>query len=197
MKIFFLQKKMMRFIYSLILFCFLILPCFAIQSNHGMDGYVQGKIDATKNARLHSNMGNIYFDEKKYISALKEYEIAYNIAPNTQASGAYLNNIAKCYLALGNFRLAKNAIEGAIKKDCINMEYYQTLVDCYIKLGIAESELKKHIADNKNPYNRIVVGLIYLYTERKFQARATFDDFVVKYPDMIITDDVRSILRQM
>lgn len=197
MRTFFLQKKILKFAYSFIFLSLLLLPCFAIKSNHGIDGYVEGKIDATKNARVHSNMGNIYFDEKKYISALKEYEIAYNIAPNTQASGAYLYNIAKCYMALGNYNLAKNAIEGAIKKDCINLTYYSTLVDCFIKLGIENSELNKHIQDLSNPYNRVIIGLIYLKTGRLAQARATFDDFITRYPKMIITQDIEALLRQM
>ena len=188
---------MMKFIYSLIFFSILCIPSFAINSNHGADGFVQNIIDPTKNARLHSNMGNVYFDEKKYISALKEYEIAYNISPSSQASGAYLNNIAKCYIALGQYNLALNAIEGAIKKDCINIEYYKTLVDLYIKLNIQNTKLDEHLKDNKNPYNKIIVGFIYKNTGRRMQAKAVFDDFVVSYPDMIITPDVQSILRQM
>ena len=168
-----------------------------VKSNHGLDGYEYQKIDAVKNARLHSNMGNIYFDEKKYISALKEYEIAFNLAHKTQAAGAYLYNIARCYIAIGNYNLAINALDGAIKKDCINMTYYQSLVECYIKLGIQEQKLKSYIEDNSNPYNRIIVGLIYLKTDRKMQARATFDDFIAQNPDMIISNDVRMILNNL
>lgn len=197
MKTSFLQKKILKFLFSLF-FVFALCSCtYAMKSNHGLDGFVEGKIDATKNARLHSNLGNIYFDEKKYISALKEYEIAYNLAHKTQAAGAYLYNIARCYFVLGDYKLAKNAVLGAIKKDCMNITYYQFLVDCYAKLGIVENELKKHIEDTTNPYNRIVVGLIYLKTDRKIQARVTFDDFIVNYPKMLITQEVKAILRQM
>ena len=139
----------------------------------------------------------IFFDEKKYIAALKEYEIAYNLAPNGQASGVYLHNIAKCYVVIGDYASAKKAIEGAIKKDCINMTYYEMLVDCLIKLQIEEQEIDKYIKDNKNPYNRIIVGLIYLKTDRTLQAKITFDDFVEQYPDMIITQDIKTLLRKI
>ena len=169
----------------------------AIKSNRGLDGFVQGSIDALKNARLHSNMGNIYFDEGKYISALKEYEVAFNLAHNTQAGGVYLYNIARCYLVMGDYALAKNAIEGAISKDCINMTYYEILAECIVKLKIDKSELKKFINDASNPYNRIVVGLIYLKKGKKMQARAIFDDFVLQNPDMIITEDVKAILNKI
>lgn len=189
----------MKFVYKILLLISIIFipQVMAIQSKHGMDGFVHGKIDPIKNARLHSNMGNIYFDEKKYISALKEYEIAFNLAHKTQAAGAYLYNIARCYIAIGNYNLAINALDGAIKKDCINMTYYETLVDCYIELGIQDKKLAKHIEDVSNPYNRVIAGLIYLKTGRKMQARATFDDFVIQNPDMIISDDIRVILRDL
>ena len=196
-----MQKKIMKFVYKILLIfilsIFFIPQTQAIQSKHGMDGFIHGKIDPIKNARLHSNMGNIYFDEKKYISALKEYEIAFNLAHKTQAAGAYLYNIARCYIALGNYNLAINALDGAIKKDCINMTYYETLVDCYIKLGVQDKKLMEHIEDTTNPYNRVIAGLIYLKTDRKMQARATFDDFIIQNPDMIISDDIRVILRSL
>jgi tetratricopeptide (TPR) repeat protein len=168
-----------------------------MKSYHGLDGFIEGKIDAIKNARMHSNMGNIYFDEKKYVAALKEYEIAYNLANKTQASGAYLYNIARCYFVLGEYDLSKKAVLGAIQKDCIHITYYQLLVDCFIKLDIVENELQKHIEDESNPYNRIIVGLIYLKTNRETQARAILDDFIVRYPKMIIAEEVKVILRQM
>lgn len=165
-----------------------------MKSNHGLDGFVENKIDAAKNARLHSNMGNIYFFEKKYIAALKEYEIAFNLANNSQSCATYLYNIARCYYILGNYKYAQKAVLGAISKDCINMTYYNFLVDCFVKLSTTEKELEKYLNDASNPYNKIVAGLIYLKTDRKMQARATFDDFIIQYPDMIITDDVRLLI---
>jgi tetratricopeptide (TPR) repeat protein len=165
----------------------------SVVSNRGFEL----EIDAAKNARLHANMGNIYFNEKKYISALKEYEIAFNLAHKTQAAGSYLYNIARCYFVLGEYDLSKKAVLGAIQKDCIHITYYQLLVDCFIKLDIVENELQKHIEDESNPYNRIIVGLIYLKTNRETQARAILDDFIVRYPKMIIVEEVKAILRQM
>ena len=196
MKMFFLQKKILKLLFSIfLLFC--AIPVFAAKSNHGIDGFVENKIDATKNARAHSSMGNLYFEEGKYIAALKEYEIAYKLSSKNQAAGAYLYNIARCYYVMGTYNFAKGAILDAIKKDCINMTYYNLLVDCFIKTGSTELELNKYIRDNENPYNRVIVGLIYLKTNRLAQARATFDDFIVNYPDLIITDDIQAIIRQL
>ena len=77
------------------------------------------------------------------------------------------------------------------------MTYYEMLVDLLIKLKIEEQEIDKYIKDNKNPYNRIIIGLIYLKTDRIMQAKITFDDFVEEYPDMIITQDVKTLLRKI
>jgi len=197
MKMYFLQKKILKLLYSALIFFAFTNVALAVKSNYGLDGFIENKIDASKNARLHSNMGNIYFEEKNYQAALKEYEIAFNISNKNQTSGVYLYNIARCHFVMGNYEFAKKAVLGAINKDCINMTYYEFLVDCFIKLNKAEFELDKYINDTTNPYNRIVVGLIYLKTNRKMQARATFDDFIANYPKMLITDDIRLLINKI
>jgi len=167
------------------------------KSNRGLKGYEFQRIDAAKNARLHSNMGNIYYEEKNYLAALKEYELAYNLGCNTTNASVYLYNIARCFINLGNYKLAQNAIKGAIEKDCINMLYYETLVDCYINLNTTETELQKHLNDNKNPYNRIIAGLIFLKTGQKTNAKIIFDEFIINNPDMIITSDVKRLIQKL
>jgi len=181
----------------LLFFSLFFIQALAIKSNHGMDGYVEYHIDATKNARMHSNMGNIYFQEKKYIAALREYEIAYNLTANTTGSATYLYNIARCYITVGNYHLAKKALLGAIDKDCMNMTYYDTLCECYVKLGVAKKEIENHIKKSENPYNRIIVGLLYLKTGHKTTAKLIFDDFINENPDMLIANDIKAILRKM
>ncbi len=180
-----------------VLFIFISIPSFSMNSNRGLDGYEWQKIDARKNARLHSNMGNIYFDEKHYIGALKEYEIAYNLIPNSQESAVYLYNIGRCFMELKRYNLAKNAFNGAIEKDCINMTYYEAYAEACIKTKTHEAEIKKVMSDKENPYNRVIAGLIYYKTGKKGTAKAIFDEFVNKYPKMIITEDVKALLNKM
>lgn len=188
----------MKFVYKIFLISLLTI-CFipqsqAIQSKHGMDGFVHGKIDPIKNARLHSNMGNIYFDEKKYIAALSEYELAYMLGKDTQAAGTYLYNIARCFMKIGNYELALNAIKGAIEKDCMNFVYYQTLVNCYYGLGNPLDRIEEHLKDTTNPYNRVIIGLIYLRVGQRSAGVGVFDEFINDYPDMLISDDIRFLL---
>ena len=183
-----------------ILFIFFMFYMFsqyshAIKSNHGMDGFVQNVIDATTNARTHSNMGNFYFNEGNLVSAIKEYEIAYKLSYQNSSSSVYLYNLARCYKELNNYEQAKIYIEEAIKKDCINMTYYKALADCYVALKIEQSELERCLNDYSNPYNRIIAGLILLKIGESSLAKNIFDEFVNNNPDMIISDDVRLILK--
>lgn len=177
----------------MLLFC----PVYGMNSLHGLDGWQENVIDATKNARAHNNMGNIYFEEGNYISALAEYKIAYGLSMNTSASSTYLYNIARCSMVLGYYQNAKMALLAAINKDCINMTYYKTLVECIYIMGDSSKELNKYLKDYTNPYNKIVAGLIYLKMGKKAKARSIFDDFIVEYPDMIITSDVKNILKKI
>jgi len=179
------------------LFCLLLFRVCAMQSNHGLDGHVENVINATKNARNHSNMGNISFSEGNYISALKEYEIAYNLTSGTTASSTYLYNIARCYMKMEMYNLAKKALLGAIQKDCMNITYYQALCDCYIKLGVAQEEIVNYTQKTENPYNKIVVGLLYLKLGKKDIAKTVFDNFINENPKMLITSDVRAILQKL
>ena len=186
----------MKLFYSFI--CLSLFLCNASASSiRGLDGYQQYTIDAAKNARTHNNMGNIYFDEKNYHAALMEYEIAYNLTKNTPAGAAYIYNMARCMIKMGNYKSAQNLVEYAINKDCINMTYYNTLVDCYIAQKIQEKKLIKHLSDTKNPYNRIIAGLIYMKTNKKTEAKIIFDEFINNNPDMIISEDVKLLIRKI
>lgn len=166
-------------------------------TNYGVSTYQENVIDASNNARHHNNLGNIYFQEKNYIAALKEYEIAFNLSYKNNLSATYLYNIARCYMTLNRYDLAQNALLGVIKKDCMKITYYEALVDCFINLKTQQKELEKYSKDASNPYNKIIVGLIYLKTNNKRSAKIVFDEFVSSNPDMLISNDVRKILNSL
>jgi len=163
----------------------------------GVSSTQRPPLDVVKNARGHSNMGNIYFDEKNYVGAIKEYEIAYNLEPNTRMAAAYLYNIARCYMIMGRFDLAKNAIEGAISKDYMNITYYNALADCVVAQGSTKAQIEKLSGESKNPYNKIIVGLIYLKQGKIRDARTIFDDFAAKNPNNIMSEDIKLIIKNL
>lgn len=183
---------------AIILFVFCFIQAFSFAStNYGVEAFKENTIDAQNNARYHNNLGNVYFKEQNYIAALKEYEIAFNLSYESNISASYLYNIARCYMTLRRFELAQKALLGVIKKDCMNLTYYDALVDCFINLKSEKKELEKYSKDTINPYNKIIVGLIYLKTGNKRAAKTIFDDFISSNPNMLISDDVRKILNSL
>lgn len=182
----------------MVLLPFLTSNCFAVTAfNRGADAYQEKTIDASKNARQHNNMGNLYYQMGNYNNAFKEYELAYRLTSDKQGSSTYLYNMAVCATKIKNFKMAKYLVQEAIKKDSTNLTYYELLVDCYIALGTYKSELSRYLSNNTNPYNKIVAGLIYLKTGNKMTARTIFDEFIDNNPDMMVSDDLRAILRGM
>ncbi len=193
---YFSLKKMTKFICRIFLVLFFLSSC-SYCALHGLQGFEENRIDAAKNARSHSNLGNIYFSEKNYYGALREYQIAFNLTYNQGSASTYLYNIARCFIELGDYNGAKKAILMAIDSNCLNITYYETLVDCYIYLGIEQKELENCLQDSFNPYNRIIAGLIYLKCGYPMYAKVIFDEFILDNPDMIISDSVRAILRKI
>jgi len=184
----------LKFKILIILIAFLNVNFAFCASNFGVYTYQENVIDASKNAHFHNNLGNVYFEEKNYIGALAEYETAFNLSPNDNLSAYYLYNIAKCYMTLKRFELAKNALLGAIGKNCMNITYYSALVECFFELNIQKYELEKYLKDKTNPYNEIIAGLIYIKMNDKTSAKIILDEFITKNPNMLITPDVKNIL---
>ena len=187
-----------KILYLFFLICFLtIANCYADSSLRGLKGYEENVIDAAKNARLHSNLGNIYFEEKNYTAALKEYQIAYNLTADNYSSSVYLYNIARCFINLGAPNIAIKPLKGAIDKNYSNLIYYETLADCFVKTNTAKKELNNYLKDTSNPYNKIMAGFIYLKMGNKVNARTIFDDFINEYPKMEVVQDIKTLIKKL
>jgi len=165
-----------------------------VKSNHGLDGYEVYYIDATKNANTHARIGNIFYDEKNYISALKEYEIALSLTETQRQKAVFLHNIASCLFNLGDTQKAEYYSKMSISHDCMNIAYYKLLAKTIVKQKKEETEIAKLTEDKENPYNEILVALIYLEKKDDKTARTILDDFINKYPKMIVTEDVKQLL---
>ena len=187
---------MKNLLFKVFLLC-LLLTSNAYCNLRGLEGFVHNEIDATKNARLHSSMGNIYFSEKNYISALKEYEIAYSLVKNTLMGSSYLYNMSMCYTKLKQYKKAQELLIKAIEKDSINLTYYKALVQNYKLQNTLNSELIKYEKDKTNFYNEIIIGLIYVELNKKNHAIMIFENFINKNPDMLITPDIEKELQKL
>ena len=101
-------------------------------------------------------------------------------------------------------RLSEKCIEKDTKTRELNKKLYELNTAKDIKVNDAISAVNdlsmkeaKKTSKKRNLVVSLIVGLIYLKKGKRMQARATFDDFVLQNPDMIITQDVKLILDNM
>lgn len=167
-------------------------------------------VDAAKNANWHNRRGTNYFKEQDYFAALKEFKIAIALNPNSQSTAVYYNNLGKVYLIFGEIQrgrnltrvdadftlMAQTCFERAISLDCMKFEYYKNLVRTYELLGVVSSR-KEFLLKNigVNPFNAIIIGIIYAKEGNIVPARGILEQFVIKNPDLIITNDVRKFIK--
>lgn len=168
-------------------------------------------VDAKNAAKMHNNLGNEYVKEKDFFAAIKEYRIAIGINSDAQTTAVTFNNLGKVYLILGEIQkqnklkiqryddfsiMAQVSFEEAILKDCMKIEYYQNLIKAY-KLTGAMNSKKEYFLNNKskNPFNVIPAALI-LQEEGEFDmANMLLDDFISENPDIIISRDLKKLIK--
>jgi tetratricopeptide (TPR) repeat protein len=118
-------------------------------------------------AFVHNHIGNVYFDEKKYVEAISEYNRAIQI----DSTYYYLHsNIGKAYANLGQREQAIQHCEMAIEKSPNSHGAYQALGDVYSILNeheLAVDSYNKSLAMLENSKSSPEIQAIYkspLYT---------------------------------
>lgn len=193
--------------------------CLAIISFFCLPAYADLKktnvvspITAKSNAQLHNNLGTVYFNEKDYFAAIKEYRIAIGINTDSQTTATYFNNLGKVYLILGEIqirnklttadggdfsKMAEVSFEQAVLLDCMKLEYYQNLIKAYELTGSMETKKRFFLANTeKNPFNVIPAAIILAKQGDIGYANMLLDDFVTKNPDIIISDDLKKLIKE-
>ena len=153
-------------------------------------------IDAEMNASLHNNLGLDYLKEKYYFGAIKEFQIAIGISPNTQASSVYYINLGKTYMTIGYPELAQNEFETAIRLYPLNFEYYKYLVDSFGKQNILAKKLDYYTKNRRNSLDDITRGLIYGALGNTKTEITILDEFCNNEPDLIITPAVKKYVKE-
>ena len=151
------------------------------------------EIDAARNASIHNNRGVNLLKEKYYYGAIKEFEIAIQINPDTQATGTYYNNLGKTYLLIGYPDLAEQSFKLALGKNSANFEFYQNLVNSYKQQNKLQKEFKKTMNDKKN-VSKVIAGLILIEMNKIESGINMLDEFCFDNPDMILTKGVRTYI---
>ena len=173
---------------------------------------IVNSVNAAKNAKMHNNLGNIYFKEKDLYAAIKEYRIAIAIDPDSQATASYFNNLGKVYLVLGEIqkrnnlpikgyddfsKMAAKSFEEAILKDCMKLEYYENLIKAYELTGAVNSKKEYFLSNkDKNPFNIIPASIILKKQGNDDYANMLLDDFVSNNPDIVISKDLKKLMKK-
>lgn len=153
-------------------------------------------IDAGKDAFYHNNVGLNYLKDRIYYAAIQEFKIAIQLSPNTQATAIFKNNLGETYNFIGYPDMARVCFEDAIKLYGLNFKYYLNLAECYTNLGIIKTKIKEY-SSSKNPYDKIMLGLLYIKSGEKRKGVITLDEVCMEEPDLLITPAIRQYLKEL
>lgn len=156
--------------------------------------FADNKIQAKNNAYRHNNKGLIYLEENYYYGAIKEFQIAIDLNPDSQASAVYYVNLGNTYEKIGYPDLARPCFEKALRLNALCFDYYLKMTENYKKLGIAEAKLNEFKDNKTSPFYEIITGLLYIQTGNISTGITVLDEFCNKEPNLVITAGVRSYL---
>ena len=180
---------MMKKIFSLFLLSVIIL-CSGYRKPY------RYTINAEKDAFLHNNVGLNYLKDRIYYAAIQEFKIAIQLSPNTQATAIFKNNLGDTYTYIGYPDMARICYEDAIKLYGLNFKYYLNLAECYKTLGITQTKIKEY-SSSTSPYDKIMLGLLYIQTGSVRKGVNTLDELCSEEPDLLIIPAIRQYLREI
>ncbi len=153
-------------------------------------------IDAEKDAFLHNNIGLNYLKDRIYYAAIQEFKIAIQLSPNTQATAIFKNNLGETYTYIGYPDMARTCYEDAIKLYGLNFKYYLNLAECYKTLNIQQAKIKEY-STSTSPYDKIMLGLLYIQTGSVRKGVNTLDELCMEEPNLLITPAIRQYLKDI
>lgn len=176
-------KKLFLFFLTAVLLCPI---CFADET-----------INAKNNAYIHNNKGLMCLEENYYYGAIKEFQIAIDLNPNSQASAVFYTNLGRTYEKLGYYDLAKPNFEKALKLNALCFDYYLNVAKNYKNLGIVDKKLKEAIKNKKSPYDDILIGLLYIQKGDTSTGITMLDEFSNTEYKLIISEGIRNYLDEI
>ncbi len=154
-------------------------------------------IKAENNAYRHNNKGLIYVREKYYYGAIKEFKMAIDLNPETQAAAVYYTNLGNTYETIGYSNLAQPCFEKAVTLNALCFEHYLNLAKNYKKLGIVSEKITEFSSKTNSPLNAIMVGLLYIQNGNKNTGITILDEFCNSEPNLMITAGVKNYIKQI
>ncbi len=174
-----------------------LLTLIVFISFSALSAYSDEEIKAQNNAYRHNNKGLIYLQDKYYFGAIKEFQIAIDLSPNTQASSVYYINLGKTYEEIGYSNLAMPYFEKALSLNPLNFNNYLKLVENYKKQGIVDSKIIEYQKKTNSPLNDVIIGLLYIQKGHITTGITMLDDFCNKEPDLLITSGIKAYIDRL
>ena len=163
----------------------------------GLHCHADQTIEAENNAYRHNNQGIIYLKEKYYFGAIKEFKIAIDLLPNSQATAVYYVNLGKTYEEIGYPELARPCFEKAVSINVLCFDYYLKLAENYKKLGIVDEKLIEFQGKTESPLNEIMVGLLFIQKGDVSTGVTVLDEFCNKETNLLITTGVKEYINKI
>lgn len=154
-------------------------------------------IKAENNAYRHNNKGLIYVREKYYFGAIKEFKIAIDLNPDTQASAVYYTNLGSTYETIGYHNLAQQCFEKAVTLNALCFEHYLNLAKNYKNLNIINEKIAEFSAKTNSPLNAIMVGLLHIQGGDKSTGITILDEFCNSEPNLMITTGIKNYIKEI
>lgn len=153
-------------------------------------------IDSQKNAYLHNNYGLVYVEQGNYYAAVKEFKMAIDLNPNTQATAIFYNNLGNVYYKLEFSKYAVQCFESAKTLYPLNVEYYKNLAKAYKQQGVLNSKIKTY-SISKNILDKVLLGFLYLEAGNKQKGIVILDSFCMDEPDLLITGGIKYYINKV
>lgn len=153
-------------------------------------------IDSQKNAYIHNNRGLMYVEQGNFFAAVKEFKMAIDLNPGTQATAVYFNNLGNVYYRLDFSKYAIQCFESAIALYPLNVEYYKNLAKAYKQQGTIKSKINR-AAKSNNIFDKVLLGFLYLESGEKTRGLITLDSFCMSEPDLLITNGVKYYINKV
>lgn len=158
-------------------------------------------IDPAKNAVWHNEKGLFYLEMKYYIAAIKEFQLAIKLNPESEVSATFYNNLGMTYHKINNYHGAEIYFKKAIELKPYYLDFRKNLIEVYKKENILNEKADYYnqliIKDPKDLESYIMLGLIHKNYGNKDYAVMYFNKFLQLAPEFGVSRQIKEIIKNL
>lgn len=158
-------------------------------------------IDATKNAIAHNEKGLFFMRLKYYPAAINEFMLAIALNPDSELSAVCYNNLGLAYMQIAYYDAAEKCFKKAVELKPYNIGYAENLIRISTKrkkIGALKSRYEKmHLKDINSLQPYLMLGLIHKNMGNTGSAEEYLNEFVRLAPHLDMTNEVRTVIKEL